>query len=108
MSALRPLPKAGWFNLASLDQSPVEPTGGMSHFRKEGNWRDAVRSNGRLGQSNPGSPRSRAIPTCAGKRNIMKRSIKIARLGGIEVNPHLTFLIIRAWIALNYWENRII
>jgi Zn-dependent protease/predicted transcriptional regulator len=34
----------------------------------------------------------------------MKWSLKIARLGGIDVFVHITFLILIAWIALVYWQ----
>jgi Zn-dependent protease len=34
----------------------------------------------------------------------MKWSLKIARLGGIDVYLHITFLVLIAWIALVYWQ----
>src|SRR5207237_9431908 len=34
----------------------------------------------------------------------MKWSIKIARIAGIELKIHLTFLIFLGWIAMNYYR----
>jgi len=38
------------------------------------------------------------------KASIMKWSWKIARVAGIDVYIHTTFLILIAWIALAYWQ----